>query len=222
MDGTGTLFDRLLRALPSEILPSVVRYPTQTNTSPDALLSMIEEGLPVAEPFVVLAESFSGPLALRLAARRPAGLRALVMVATFIRNPWPPLLAKLSWALGALLALPMPRRVVELLLVGQDSPADLVSEVSAAIRAVRPSVLASWLRQVLSVDVSEEARRCPVPILYLKATGDRLVAARAERVLRAVKSELVTVSIDAPHLLLQRRPVEASDAILRFIRELSP
>src|SRR5262249_21123112 len=40
-----------------------------------------------AGPFAVVAESFSGPLGIRLAQRHADQLRALVLAATFVRNP---------------------------------------------------------------------------------------------------------------------------------------
>jgi pimeloyl-ACP methyl ester carboxylesterase len=46
----------------------------------DELLPLVLEHLPTDRPFVVLGESFSGPLAIRIAAVRPPCLRALVLV----------------------------------------------------------------------------------------------------------------------------------------------
>ncbi|MBL8941444.1 MAG: hypothetical protein JNM69_43260, partial [Archangium sp.] len=54
------------------------RYPATARTLDDHLAAV---PLP-DEPFVLVAESFSGPLAISLAARRPAALRALILIAT--------------------------------------------------------------------------------------------------------------------------------------------
>jgi pimeloyl-ACP methyl ester carboxylesterase len=59
-----------------------------------------------------------------------------------------------------------------------------------------------------------------VPILYLAAMRDRLVGVRK---LMEIKSLALTVkvkTIDAPHFLLQREPIEAIAAIDSFLRRV--
>ena len=87
MDGTGILFEPFLESLPESISPIVVTYPCDMPLSYAELLQVIEAKLPSAEPFIVLGESFSGPLALRIAASCPPGLKGLVLSASFARNP---------------------------------------------------------------------------------------------------------------------------------------
>jgi hypothetical protein len=64
-DGTGTLFAPFLRALPPGIEPVVVTYPADRNPSADELVGFVLKRLPESEPFVLIAESFSGPIALK-------------------------------------------------------------------------------------------------------------------------------------------------------------
>ncbi|UUZ51553.1 alpha/beta hydrolase [Massilia sp. B-10] len=45
--------------------------------------------LPPAEPYFLLGESFSGPVAIALAAERPPMLLGLILSCTFARNPLP-------------------------------------------------------------------------------------------------------------------------------------
>ena len=78
LDGTGEQFAPLLRELPSTIAPVTVRYPVDRALGYEELLPLALEQLPADCPFVLVGESFSGPLAIRLAAQRPPGLRALV------------------------------------------------------------------------------------------------------------------------------------------------
>ena len=73
MDGTGRLFGPLAKALAPTIKPVAVSYPTDQPLGYNELLALIETSLP-SDPFVVVGESFSGPLALMLAARRPPNL----------------------------------------------------------------------------------------------------------------------------------------------------
>ena len=66
LDGTGLLFEPLLRALPKEIEATVIRYPGDQRLSYDELLEFLRDQLPRDTPFILLGESFSGPLAIRL------------------------------------------------------------------------------------------------------------------------------------------------------------
>src|SRR5688572_2754392 len=109
MDGTGELFRPLLAALPKSIEPVVVRYPGHEPLRYSELLPIARAALPVGEPFVLLGESFSGPLALMLAAGAPAGLCGVILCASFAEKPvrWVPrafrhlAIGPMFWALPA-------------------------------------------------------------------------------------------------------------------------
>ena len=72
MDGTSQLFEPLLAALPATLPATAIAYPTHAPCGYDELLPLILAAIPPG-PFVVVGESFSGPLAVMLAARRPTG-----------------------------------------------------------------------------------------------------------------------------------------------------
>ncbi|MCA9686896.1 MAG: alpha/beta hydrolase, partial [Myxococcales bacterium] len=114
LDGTGRLFAPLLPALPSNWRPEVVAYPGGEVLGYDALEGQLRAAF-AGEDTLVIAESFSGPLAIRLAADPPPGLRALVLVATFARPPAPRLATRLFRVLP-----PVPPRIgVRMLLTGR-------------------------------------------------------------------------------------------------------
>lgn len=87
LDGTGRLFSRLAEQLPGELEPRVVALPTDRELGYAELVRHARDQLPQDRLFALLGESFSGPVALRLAAERPPGLVALVLVASFHRRP---------------------------------------------------------------------------------------------------------------------------------------
>ena len=78
LNGTGMLFLPLLAQLPSYDTPRVVSFPGDVMLGYGQLLRRVFHALPSAGPFVVLGESFSGPLALMAAAQAPAGLRWVI------------------------------------------------------------------------------------------------------------------------------------------------
>ena len=79
LDGTGKLFSEILKALEGRVATLIVDYPKDVSLGYDELevLKVRCAALPDDRPFVLLGESFSGPLAIRIAAHPPPGLCGL-------------------------------------------------------------------------------------------------------------------------------------------------
>jgi pimeloyl-ACP methyl ester carboxylesterase len=166
-------------------------------------------------PIVIIAESFSGPLAVAVAERRPVA--AFVFCNSFVVAPraW-----TFRWLASPLLfRLPMPGFVLRRYMVGAGADETLVREVSEAVAAVPAAVLASRLRSVLSLDVTDAFGRCIAPTLYVRGTEDRLVPESASRRMAAVRP-ISIVPVPGPHLLLQANPAGAWRAIVPFLDSL--
>ncbi|HZS08919.1 MAG TPA: alpha/beta hydrolase [Blastocatellia bacterium] len=221
LDGTGRLFDPLLKILPSDFTTSVVSYPTDRILSYSQLEPLVREALPADRPFAIVAESFSGPLAVMIAASPPHNLRALILSTSFISNPLPPALRALRYLVNPVWfrATP-PRHLLRHFLLGHDCPDEVVELAIEVIRSVPPETLASRIRQVMEVNVRQELQVCGVPLLYLPGSRDRLVSQRSWGEISRLKPDAKCVEIDAPHLLLQRKPAEAFIAIYGFLRGL--
>jgi pimeloyl-[acyl-carrier protein] methyl ester esterase len=140
MDGTGELFERFLSVLPAWIQPKVVRYPPRQPLSYSDLLALVQRTLPVSEPFVVLAESFSTPIAIRLAAEGPPNLMALIICAGFIESPIRGIV-RLGVSLLApiLFRIPPPGFAIRTLLVGRNASVELVRSARMTISSVSPT-----------------------------------------------------------------------------------
>jgi pimeloyl-[acyl-carrier protein] methyl ester esterase len=176
MDGTGKLFSGFVDALPRWILPQVVEYPADKELSFSDLLVTAQSAIPSHAPFVLLAESFSTPIAVRIASTRPSNLRALVICAGFVAPPVRgPLRLLLSLLAPALFRFGVPDLVISRLLLGTGSRTQIQS-VRVAISSVSPRVLSHRLRAVLECDEIAELGKVDVPILYIVADKDRLVA----------------------------------------------
>ncbi len=61
----------------------IVAYPEQVHLSFQQLEELVVRELPTSGKYVVIAESFSGPIALQLAHRGLNGLAAVVFVSSF-------------------------------------------------------------------------------------------------------------------------------------------
>jgi pimeloyl-ACP methyl ester carboxylesterase len=218
MDGTGQLFAPFLSALGSGVAVKVVRYPTREPLSYTELESVARAALPEG-PFVLLGESFSGPIAISLAASGLPQLKGLVLCCTFARNPRP-LFTGLRSIVAVLPVAAVPVGLLSRLLLGRFATAALHTVFAQALAQVSPAALRARLRSVLSVDVSAQLRAATVPTLYLQATRDQVVPAAASQLVSLLKPNTRVVQLDAPHFLLQAAPTEAARIVLEFMREV--
>ncbi len=221
MDGTASLFHHFDAALRAQgaIDTLAIAYPAAP-LDYAALEAYVRERLPRDRPFVLLAESFSGPLGAALRADPPPGMRALVLCCSFVRNPRP-MLAPLRHLLGLVPFGALPGFALRQALLAPYATPQLQAELAAALAQVPPATLRQRLRAVLETDASHAFARGSLPVLYLRARHDRLVPpATALQILRqAAGTQLV--DIDAPHMLLQAAPEAAAVAVAAFITGLS-
>jgi pimeloyl-[acyl-carrier protein] methyl ester esterase len=222
MDGTGRLFTGFIEALPGSFETITVRYPAEDGISDKDLDGIVRTACQISGPFILLAESYSTPLAIRYAASNPGNLCGLVLCAGFATSP----LQGWKRFLGGILApiifrFALPNLAAKRWLIGPDARSSLLKMVRATVSSVKPEVLASRLQSVLACDVRAEMGKVAVPILYLQAKQDRLVNARCLEEIRRIKPGVEIAAIDGPHLLLQREPNKAAEAIIAFIRSLS-
>jgi pimeloyl-ACP methyl ester carboxylesterase len=219
MDGTGQLFDPFISALAGEFEIRVVTYPTSTPLNYAELEAIAREAIPKEGPYVILGESFSGPIAISLAASAPEQLMGLILCCTFVRNPRPAL--AVFGPLARLLPVrSLPASASARLLFGRFSTAKLRAALAHSLASVSPSVLRGRLRAVLAVDVSAKLAAVRVPLLYLRAARDRLVPASASTLVTHLSPQAQVVEIEAPHCLLQAAPAEASRAVATFLRRV--
>src|ERR1700761_2625283 len=89
LDGTGDFFRPLVETLDGSIPTRIVRYPVDGCYDYDTCRELVRRELPVNGSYVVLGESFSGPLAIELAAESPPGLAGVILSSSFVANPRP-------------------------------------------------------------------------------------------------------------------------------------
>jgi sigma-B regulation protein RsbQ len=216
LDGTGQLFAPFVPHLPPQLEPFVVSYPTQEALSYRQLLPVVLSVLPTSGPFIILAESFSGPLGVLAAAQHPQGLLGLVLAASFVRCPVPSALALAGPLVRGWLLSASPSVLRHRVLLGSSANEQLQAQLQKAVAAVPASVLAARIRDVLTVNVMAELAVVKVPILYLAASNDALVHPQSLRLIQRIAPQVQAVTIASPHLLLQMAPREAATAISSF------
>ena len=89
LDGTGKLFEPFTAQTPSGSSCDVVNYPVDCELSYAEYSELITSDSIPDEPFVIVAESFSGPVAVLVASARPSALVGVVLCNTFVfRAAW--------------------------------------------------------------------------------------------------------------------------------------
>ena len=223
MDGTGELFAPLEHALGGALTVHRMRYPVDEPLDYAQLEGWLRPRLP-REPFVLLGESFSGPLAIAIAADPPPQLQGLVLCCTFARSPsalltawhapaapamaW---FATRSWAAGLL----------GTALLGSHATRPLRQRLVQALRPVAPQVLAQRMRAVARIDVMDRLRAIRLPMLALTARDDRLVPRSAVQAMARAQPGLQILDLPGPHGLLQATPERCAQAIVQFCRSLT-
>jgi pimeloyl-ACP methyl ester carboxylesterase len=221
MDGTGDLFQGLQQALDPGIRTAIYRFAPNIQGSGSKLPFHLTSMVPPAAPYILLAESYSTPIAIRHAATRPPNLKGLVLCAAFATSPVRGFRRWLASLLGpVLMKLPLTNFFARAILVGSAPSPRLLGEVKAAIRSAPSRVLAGRLREVLECDVRAELAEINVPILYLQATGDHLIPNRCMEEIRRIQPTMELATIDGPHLILQREPGQAAIIIKNFAGRL--
>jgi pimeloyl-ACP methyl ester carboxylesterase len=220
MDGTAGLFPGFTSALPDDLQTVVVTYPTDHFLSYVLLQDRVREKSPNS-PFVLLAESFSTPVALNYAASNPPNLRALILCAGFASNP----LRAGRRHLASLIApwafrMKIPAFAARRWLLGPDAPPQLISELRSVVARVHPTVLSMRLRAIMKCDVRASIGQITVPILYLRPNHDALIPAECLEELSRIKPQIQVARIHGPHLILQREPIACAKAVLAFIRKI--
>jgi len=216
MDGTGVLFEDFAVAAKNEFNPVIVSYPNDPSLGYSELEAIACAALPHDQPFLVLGESFSGPIAVSIAASNPPGLLGLILCCTFARNPHP-LLPMVTALLKPLPAFRVPFFIQHRNLFGRFDSPRLRAQLREVRKVVSAGTLNSRLDAVAHVDVSERLRRVALPALYLRAKHDRVVSRASGDYIRKIQPDVEVAEFDAPHLLLQTVPQAALASIREFV-----
>lgn len=165
-----------------------------------------------------MAESFSGPIAISIAASPPPGLCGLILTCSFARNPHP-ILAPLRPLVQFLPIRAVPSVLLSRFAFGRFSTPALRAELADALSSVSPSVIRQRILAVLCADVSSLLTQVGVQVLYLRASEDRLVPRSASWTL-SIMPRIRFAEIEGPHFLLQASPSAAAAHVQAFFDEI--
>lgn len=216
LDGTGRLFADFVASFGQVLAPVVISYPTDIELGYEALESLVRSRLPQDKPFFLLAESFSGPIGISIAASPPPGLQGLILCCSFARNPLP-VPALLHPFVDILPVSAVPVRLLGFFLLGRFSSPSRLAALDDALARVSPKVLRARGRAAMAIDVSTSLSQLRMPVLYLRASEDRVVPLSSSRRVVSLAPQTRVVEYVAPHFLLQVLPSQAASQITEFM-----
>ena len=166
MDGTGIELTDFVAALAPELEAIVVTYPNDRPMDYAGHEVVARASLPVDRPFVLLGESYSGPIAISIAASAPPGLIGLVLCCSFARNPRP----ALSWLRRLVPIVPtrIPAALPCWFLLGRFSTPRLENAIAHVLAQIAPAAFRARLTSIIDIDATARLADVRVPVLYLR------------------------------------------------------
>lgn len=216
MDGTDVFFRPLIEALPPSVRTIVVTLPATGGGGYADLLDYVRQKVAQLSDFYVLGSSFSGPLAVMLAASEPERIRGIILSATFVTSPRPRLsrfrflmCAPIVGTIRFLRRLPI--------WLGK-SPEDPIRKAKAETwTRVSSFTLATRIRALLAVDARVELRECRQPILCVIFDDDEAVPQEKATEITCEASHVKRVTLRGPHLAMVRNPAPLAREVSNFI-----
>lgn len=222
MDGTGDLLIEAQALLSKHFEVKIAQYPKDECLDYGALVSYVAAQIPTRKKILIVAESFSGPIGIMLAAREPRCTR-LVLCASFCQSPWPGWIPKLTqgWAKNLINNGPIPPSAsIAPMTMGQWSTPEWQARIQTVCSTISPCVLRQRLRVALDIDATTELKSLSVPMLYLQASCDRLVEPRHGQFIQKHAANIHYKIIEGPHFLMQAQPKLCAKSIYDWDKSL--
>lgn len=217
LDGSGKLFAPIVPILDAQFDLVFITYPDLDSFQD--YIDIARNQLPAEPGYSLLAESFSGPVAIALLAQLGDRVGPSVLAATFARSPLATL-TRMSgqvpgqmFSIGALneFCLDIDAAEDEDFSDTQPLPLNITEQLDGAALKHRLSVFSR-------IDVSAMLPQISAPILYLCARRDGILSASDAQMLQQNLPDVRREDIDGPHLLLQTCPQQCADLIIQHLR----
>lgn len=219
MDGTGKLFEPLLRILPKEIQAKAVAYPESLKSFAQYVQFACHE-VSAAGDVLLVAESFSGPIAVAVLRNPPPNLRAIVLVATFAKTPRA-FLRRLSMMVPGALIRAFAPAAIKLFCANGNAYEQVVRCAAGVVSHLPTEMLRERLKLLseLPSDLKSVLEQSSLPILILEPAHDQLVP-ESSFLSVGLRSSAKVKKIAGPHFLLQCCPKECWSEIEAFLEKL--
>ncbi|WP_315758108.1 MULTISPECIES: alpha/beta hydrolase [unclassified Bradyrhizobium] len=173
MDGTGELLKPLAERLSAHRFTQTIAYPLDRCLHYDELTAFVSRRLP-KDRFVILGESFSGPIAIEIAATHPR-VAGLILASSFARHPLPTWLSRFTSLLDPRW---LPSKLVAAAIMGPAAMTSLGLHLREVLRSLPPAILQARAKDALRVDKRDRLAETTCPALCVHGSSDWLVGRR--------------------------------------------
>jgi pimeloyl-[acyl-carrier protein] methyl ester esterase len=213
LNGTARLLEDVRVRLAVKRPAAVIDYPTDRKLGYGELVELVRARLPDGR-FVVLGESFSGPIAIELAASMPERVAGLILAVSFARRP---LLFGAAFAQGWLsLRMPRPGWAMAAALMGSQGTPGLKKALLQILASIPHDVVAFRVGEAMKADKRNQLKDVPCPVLYIAGKRDWLLGRRPMKEVAVLAKRFKLAEIDGPHMLLATHSAEAAEIIDGF------
>jgi len=214
MDGTGILFDPLLKVIPEstdyEIIP-LSKFQSKTPTLQAKELAKIIGN----DDTIIFAESYSGLIAYELCKLNGISIKHVFFAAGFLERP--SLISKFSrvlplffirWKL-------IPASLLSHLFFGKASEIELVRLFYKSLSEVTDQTLKTRLNIISKA--ARPTEQINQPVTYISASNDWLVSNNSIDVFKELCSNLTIVNLEGGHFIVQSNPEKCWEQIRSVI-----
>ena len=212
LDGTAELF-KFIKPFFKDFNCMFLKYPANSGFNYFDYVSFVKKQIEF-EKYHVIAESFSGPIAIELCRVDKERVQSMSLVASFAKAPKPKILLKIGSKLSKI---KLPKIICDNILLNKSS-SEVKKECFEVIKKISSIDLSCRLDNMTSFRIDNNLNS--VPVLYIQAANDLLVGKDSLSYIKNKIENLSVVKIDGPHLLLQSNPKRSSEVILNFLNEL--
>ena len=217
-DGTGKLFNRFVRIQPPGLSCEVVAYGESFATLDD-YINVVKAKLSTNTKTVLVAESFSGPIAAHIALRHREQVAGIVFAASFVTPPHQALLNLMGIMPSRAFSL-MRATLTKQFCVNGVGDTTVVEEASSVVNALESVVIKRRLMLLANLANSQLAPM-DIPVLSLRSAQDRLITKAAASSIANIFINTTCINVNAPHFLLQACPEECWRHIEKFVANCS-
>ena len=219
-DGTGLMFDEFVNELGNAFSVTAISYPESGPQDYQTLSDYVRQHIPKDQPYLVLGESFAGPIVYQIAVNDSKNCKAAIFVATYLTNPSPVILKKLTMMPAAMISFLVSRPlIVRKSALSPAADSQVAKAIANNFASVDAEVIKKRLMTINSVgDAPEQA--LDIPCLCVNATQDKLVMENKHSDFEKLCPSLERKMVEGGHFILQENPKQSAQVVLQAFNHL--
>jgi surfactin synthase thioesterase subunit len=219
-DGTGKMFSDFVTALGDTVETQVISYPESGGQDYPALAGYIQTKIPDNEDYILLGESFAGPLVYDIASKDQKNCKAAIFVATYLTNPSPIALKTLTALPAGLISFFLSKpAIIAKLSLSKNADPSIAKAIADNFASVKSDIIKQRLMTINNLGEAP-TESLSMPCLNLTATDDNLVMKEKINEFKALCAVLDIESAKGGHFVLQENPEQSAKLVNIFVNNL--